>query len=79
MLRLFLYVLCLGASRGVRYWKIEKLCIEQPLLSTAWANALDSEAISHEANGVTRYAPYLRMFAADIRKNHEKYVRKKQN
>lgn len=68
--RLVRCVRALGLSKGVRYWRIENLCIAQPAFALQWADALESEALSHEANGVTQYAPSLRGFAADIRRHH---------
>ena len=68
--RLVRCVRALGLSKGVRYWRIENLCIACPAFALRWADALESEALSHEANGVTQYAPSLRGFAADIRRHH---------
>lgn len=64
----------LGINRGWRYWQIMRLCERVPAFALQWADALDCEAMSHEANGVTKYAPHLREFAADIRKHHAAYT-----
>jgi hypothetical protein len=61
----------LGFNKGWRYWKISRLCRIVPGFALQWADALETEAMSHEANGVTQYAPYLRSFAAAIRANYE--------
>lgn len=72
--RLVRCVRALGLSKGVRYWRIENACIACPAFALQWADALESEALSHEANGVTQYAPSLRGFAADIRRHHASYT-----
>jgi hypothetical protein len=72
--RLVRCVRALGLNKGVRYWRIENACIACPALALQWADALESEALSHEANGVTQYAPSLRGFAADIRRHHALYT-----
>lgn len=60
----------LGPNKGWRYWRITALCRRRPDFALWWAAALDGEALSNEANGVTKYAPAFRAFAADIRRNH---------
>ena len=61
----------LGWNRGWRYWRIDQLCRKVPGFALQWAASMEAEADSHEANGVTTYAPYLRAFDADVRRNYE--------
>jgi len=77
--RLVRCVRALGLSKGVRYWRIENLCIAQPAFALQWADALESEALSHEASGVTQCVPSLRGFAADIRHHHALFTARDPN
>lgn len=73
MKKLFRCLWHLGLNRGWRYWKIQRLCERDPSFASAWADSLESEAASHEANGVTQYVPYLRAFAAEIREHAKRW------
>jgi len=59
-----------GWRRGWGCWKILRLCDVWPDMALLWAEVLENEALSHEANGVTKYAPHLRAFSAGIRRHH---------
>ena len=64
----------LGPRKGLRYWRIARLCARVPNFALQWADCLDSEALSHEATGVTQYAPHLRAFASDLRRHHAAWI-----
>jgi hypothetical protein len=64
----------LGINKGFRYWRITRACRRHPGLALHWADALETEADSGEANGVTKYAAGLRGFAREIRLAHSIYT-----
>ena len=66
----------LGLCNGWRYWKIYRLCVQNPRFAFTWANSLDKEAKKYEEAGMIKQANLYKSFAASVRKHNTIYHNK---